>query len=365
MARAIGMRTMSRTPMRPASAIFPTACRIGATTCRRPAGLEIKIGEALAARRARDRRVDAPADPAAPADVDSRGRRSPTMRGSEPVLRGRNNVLDPKLLRSDLPGVAAELARRGFVLDVEAFAGLEEQRKAAQIEADRLRAERNANAKAAGQAKAQGRDAAPLLALGESLSAELTGLEEQLERMQARGLRRAAWDCRTCCMPSVPARSRRGRQSRDPALGRAAHVRFRAQRPCGGRRAPRHGFRGRQPHLGRPLRGHDRPSRETSSGAHSVHARHAHARTWLSGGLRAVPGACRRASGTGQLPKFEQDLFAVRGDPGFFLIPTAEVPVTNLVRDQILEAARCPSNMWRTPLASVRKRAPPARTRAA
>ena len=42
--------------------------------------------------------------------------------------------------------------------------------------------------------------------------------------------------------------------------------------------------------------------------------------------------------GTGQLPKFEQDLFAVRGDPGFFLIPTAEVPVTNLVRDQILAA---------------------------
>src|SRR5271170_2094101 len=47
--------------------------------------------------------------------------------------------------------------------------------------------------------------------------------------------------------------------------------------------------------------------------------------------------------GTGQLPKFEQDLFAVLGDPGFFLIPTAEVPVTNLVRDQILEAAALPT----------------------
>src|SRR5271169_6592181 len=46
--------------------------------------------------------------------------------------------------------------------------------------------------------------------------------------------------------------------------------------------------------------------------------------------------------GTGQLPKFEQDLFAVRGDPGYFLIPTAEVPVTNLVRDQILEADALP-----------------------
>jgi seryl-tRNA synthetase len=56
-------------------------------------------------------------------------------------------VLDPKLLRSDLTGVAAALARRGFALDVAAFAALEERRKAVQIDADRLRAERNANAK--------------------------------------------------------------------------------------------------------------------------------------------------------------------------------------------------------------------------
>jgi len=65
-------------------------------------------------------------------------------------------VLDPKLLRSDLTGVAAALARRGFVLDTEGFAALEEQRKAVQIEADRLRAERNANAKAVGIAKSKG-----------------------------------------------------------------------------------------------------------------------------------------------------------------------------------------------------------------
>ncbi len=84
-------------------------------------------------------------------------------------------MLDPKLLRAELPKVAAELARRGFVLDVEAIAGLEERRKAAQIEADGIRAERNANAKATGQAKAQGRDAAPLFALGESLSRQARG----------------------------------------------------------------------------------------------------------------------------------------------------------------------------------------------
>ena len=76
-------------------------------------------------------------------------------------------MLDPKLLRSDLTGVAAALARRGFVLDVETFASLEERRKAMQIEADRLRAERNANAKAVGHAKSKGQDAAALLAAGE------------------------------------------------------------------------------------------------------------------------------------------------------------------------------------------------------
>ena len=74
----------------------------------------------------------------------------------------------------------------------------------------------------------------------------------------------------------------------------------------------------------------------------------------------------RRSSGTGQLPKFEQDLFAVRGDPGFFLIPTAEVPVTNLVRDQILEAD-CAAHEVRGAHAvlSGPKRARPARIRAA
>src|SRR5271155_1458209 len=94
-------------------------------------------------------------------------------------------VLDPKLLRSDLPGVAAVLARRGFVLDVQAFAALEEQRKSAQIEADRLRAERNANAKAIGFAKSKGQEVAALLATGESLGAQLQEVDHRLEAVQS------------------------------------------------------------------------------------------------------------------------------------------------------------------------------------
>ena len=95
-------------------------------------------------------------------------------------------MLDPKLLRSDLPGVAAALARRGFVLDVETFAALEEQRKAVQMESDRLRAERNANAKAVGHAKSKGQDPAALLAAGESLGEQLQSIEKQLQVIQAK-----------------------------------------------------------------------------------------------------------------------------------------------------------------------------------
>ena len=94
-------------------------------------------------------------------------------------------MLDSKLLRSDLPGVAAALARRGFILDIAAFGALEEQRKAVQIEADRLRAERNAGAKAVGMAKAKGQDVAPLLAAGEALGKQVQAAEAQLESIQS------------------------------------------------------------------------------------------------------------------------------------------------------------------------------------
>jgi seryl-tRNA synthetase len=95
-------------------------------------------------------------------------------------------VLDPKLLRADASAVAAQLARRGFVFDVAAFEALEGQRKAVQIEVDRLRAERNANAKAVGIAKAKGQDAAAVMQIGESLAEQLHNAERQLEEVQER-----------------------------------------------------------------------------------------------------------------------------------------------------------------------------------
>jgi len=85
-------------------------------------------------------------------------------------------VIDPKLLRADLPGVVRNLARRGFVLDAGRITALEEERKRAQIDADRVRAERNSNAKAVGAAKSQGVDASGLLTRGEELTHELRRL---------------------------------------------------------------------------------------------------------------------------------------------------------------------------------------------
>jgi len=250
-------------------------------------------------------------------------------------------VLDPKLLRAELPKVAAELRRRGFVLDVEAIAALEERRKAAQVEADRIRAERNANAKATGQAKAQGRDAAPLLALGESLSAKLTGLEAELERIQT-----AVSDVQLGIPNILHASVPEGRDEADNLeVRRWGTPRSFAFEP--------------KDHVAVGARlGMDFEAASRISGARFVvmtgnlarlhraliqfmldmHTReHGYREAYVP---YMVHAAALR--GTGQLPKFEQDLFAVKGDPGYFLIPTAEVPVTNLVRDQILEAGTLP-----------------------
>jgi seryl-tRNA synthetase len=250
-------------------------------------------------------------------------------------------VLDPKLLRSDLPGVAAQLARRGFVLDAARFAALEEQRKAVQIDADRLRAERNAGAKSVGQAKAKGLDVAPLLARGEALGAELQGVEKKLELLQA-DLASLQLDLPNLLHASVP-----------EGLDEAANVEVRRWG------VPRtfdfepkdHVAVGEKIGMDFDAAGRLSGARFVVMTGHLAKLHRALIQYMLDLHVRDhgyreayVPYLVHAAAlqGTGQLPKFEQDLFAVRGDPGFYLIPTAEVPVTNLVRDQILDADALP-----------------------
>ncbi len=250
-------------------------------------------------------------------------------------------MLDPKLLRSDLGGVAAALQRRGFALDVETFAALETRRKAVQIEADRLRAERNANAKAVGHAKSKGEDAAALLASGEVLGERLLEVERQLEAIQGE-VTALQLGLPNMPHPSVPdgrdesanVEVRRWGHPRQfdfipkdhVALGERIGMDFEAAGRISGAR-----FVVMTGNLARLHRALVQFMLDLHVSDHGYSEAY-------------VPYLVQAAAlvGTGQLPKFEQDLFAVRGDPGFYLIPTAEVPVTNLVRDQILAPERMP-----------------------
>ena len=254
-------------------------------------------------------------------------------------------MLDPKQLRSDPQGVATNLARRGFNLDVAAFTALDEKRKAAQVESDRVRAERNSNAKAVGMAKGKGEDASVLLARAEELTRQLAASDAAIATVQTE---LDAWQLGlpNLLHESVP-------EGRDETANKEV-------RRWGNPRAfdftP-------QDHveLGEKLGGIDFESAAKVSGARfSV----------LKGGIARLHRALAQfmldlhtqehgyteayvpylvlapaLQGTGQLPKFEQDLFRVQSEQGFFLIPTAEVPVTNLVRDSIVEPAKLPMKL--------------------
>jgi seryl-tRNA synthetase len=251
-------------------------------------------------------------------------------------------VIDPKVLRNEPEEVARNLARRGFRLDVEALRALEEKRKPWAVEVDRLRAERNSNAKAVGMAKGRGEDAAALLARGEALTAELATAEGQLTAVQAE-LEQWQLGLPNLLHASVPDGDDEGANAEVRRWGEPRRLGFEARDHV---------------EIGERLGGLDFEAAARISGARFVVMRGAVARlhralTQFMLDLHTrehgytevyVPYMVQRPAliGTGNLPKFEQDLFAVRGEQGLFLIPTAEVPVTNLVREQILPAESLP-----------------------
>jgi seryl-tRNA synthetase len=251
-------------------------------------------------------------------------------------------VLDSKQLRSDPVAVAANLARRGFQLDVAAFNALEERRKAAQVESDRVRAERNANAKAVGIAKGKKEDASALLARADELTRQLEASDAAINAVQA-SLDDLLLGIPNLLHESVP-------EGRDETANKEI-------RRWG---TPRKFDFTPLDHvaLGEKLGGLDFETAARVSGARfsvmkggvarlhralaqfmlDLHTRE-HGYTEMYVPYMVLPQALL---GTGQLPKFAQDLFRVQGEQGFFLIPTAEVPVTNLVRDSIVDAAKLP-----------------------
>ncbi len=254
-------------------------------------------------------------------------------------------MLDIRQLRSDPQGVSANLARRGFELDLARFTALESRRKEAQIAVDALRYERNTRSKAIGHAKAQGQDVAPLLAEVETLGERLTKGELELAALQG-DLDRLLLDLPNLLHDSVPA----GRDA-------AANVEIRRHGE-----PPRFAFEAAD-HvaIGEGLGGIDPVAASRLSGARfavltgpvaalhralaqfmiDLHQReHGYREAW-------VPYLVTRKSltGTGQLPKFEQDLFKLAREPSeseLFLIPTAEVPLTNLAGDRIFDAGELP-----------------------
>ena len=251
-------------------------------------------------------------------------------------------MIDPKLLRSDPDAVARNLARRGFKLDVEALKALEEKRKPYQVESDRVRSERNANAKAVGMAKGKGQDVAPLIAKGEQLTQELAQAEANLVAVQEE-LEHWQLGLPNLLHESVPegldetanVEVRRWGEPRKFSFKPKDHIEvgeklggldFEAAARMSGSR-----FVVMKGHVARLHRALAQFMLDLHTGEHGYTEIYA-------------PYMVQKQAllGTGQLPKFEQDLFAVRGEQGFYLIPTAEVPVTNLVREQIVPAEQLP-----------------------
>jgi seryl-tRNA synthetase len=251
-------------------------------------------------------------------------------------------MIDPKLLRSAPDEVARNLARRGYRLDVEGLQRLEQRRRHWQIETDRLRAARNSHAKAVGQARGRGEDIAPLVSAGEALASQLGVAAAELTRV-ATELERWQLDLPNLLHESVPAGldetanvevARHGEprqfafEPRDHvALGEGlGQLDFEAAGRISGARFTV--IRGALARLQRAL----------AQFMLDLHTReHGYTEMYVP----YLVGA-QAMIGTGQLPKFEQDLFAVRGEQQFYLIPTSEVSLTNLVREQIIEAASLP-----------------------
>ena len=250
-------------------------------------------------------------------------------------------MLDPKLIRNDLGGVARALQRRGYTLDTALFAGLEERRKALQVRADELRNERNTRSKAIGQAKAAGEDTAPLLEQVADLGERLKAAEGELAEVQ-QALEAALYDLPNLLDESVPegrdeaanVELRRWGEPRAFDFTPKDHVDlglldFEAAAKVSGARFVV--MRGEVARLHRALIQFMLDLHTREHGYTEVYA----------------PYIVNRQSlvGTGQLPKFRSDLFALEGEQEFYLIPTAEVPVTNLVRDEILPADALPLRM--------------------
>ena len=251
-------------------------------------------------------------------------------------------MLDPKRLRTELREVAAQLKRRGFELDTEALRALEERRKELQVETQALQNERNTRSRSIGQAKAAGEDIQPLLDEVAGLGERLKAAEAELEAVQGR-LEALALGIPNIPHASVPDGSDENDNREERRWGEPPsfdfepkdHVDLGAARGLLDFDVAAKLTGSRFAVLAGPLA---RLHRALIQFMLDTHTReHGYTEAY-------VPYLVNADSlrGTGQLPKFEADLFKLQGEQEYYLIPTAEVPVTNLVRDVIVEADYMP-----------------------
>ncbi|WP_106477173.1 serine--tRNA ligase [Phytohalomonas tamaricis] len=251
-------------------------------------------------------------------------------------------MLDPKLLRSDLDNVAARLALRGFALDVDRMRALESSRRDLQTRTEELQNERNTRSKSIGQAKARGEDIEPLLAEVSDLGERLDAAKTELAEVQAE------FEAITTGLPNLPHDSvPEGRDENDNVelhrwgaphefdftvkdhtdLGALhGYLDFElASKLTGSRFAV---MRGPVARLHRALTQFMLDKQTLEHGYEEAY----------------VPYMVNRDSlfGTSQLPKFADDLFKLEGSQDYYLIPTAEVTLTNFARDEILDGDNLP-----------------------
>jgi len=250
-------------------------------------------------------------------------------------------MLDPKLLRNEPEKAAELLARRGYVLDIAMLEKLEQERKKSQLDAQNLQAERNSRSKMIGKAKASGENIAPLLAEIEHLSDEHKAAEVRLADVLQK-LTDIAMELPNIPQNDVPAGKTEEENVEISRWGQPKAFDFEPKDHV---------------ELGENLNGMDFETAAKISQARFVTLKgplaklqraltqfmldqhteeHGYTETY-------VPYLVNADSlrGTGQLPKFADDLFAVDGG-SLYLIPTAEVPVTNIVRDTISTDAQLP-----------------------
>jgi seryl-tRNA synthetase len=251
-------------------------------------------------------------------------------------------MLDPKLLRKDIHAIAANLQQRGFDLDVETFNQLETQRKALQVETQALQNARNVKSKSIGQAKAQGKDIQPLLTEVASLGTKHKQTEQQLAQLLA-DIEAFLMRIPNLLSESVPKGLKEADNLEMSQWGTPKSFEFEVKDHVD---------------LGLPNGWMDFEAATKLTGSRFVVMRAEMARLhraliqfMLDTHTQEhsyqevyVPYMVNQESlqGTGQLPKFEEDLFKLHSEQNYYLIPTAEVPVTNLLRGDIVDGKDLP-----------------------